>query len=277
LAVRAGANADIWIWDIPHKTPTKLTFDETINLYPLWARDGERVVFYYLAGGGVGGAYWKSADGIGEAELLASKPDKAIIPWSFSRDGKIAAVYEYSLAPLGADIGMMSMEGDREIKELLHERHRELEPQISPDSRYMAYQSDESGKAQIYVRTFPEVTKGRWQVSSDGGGSPLWSPDGRELFYRNGNATMAVEVETDPTFKHGNPKVLFRGTYIFETALNVSFTPWDITPDGKHFLMIKPPAAPKSKTEETAAPAPQPKIIVVLNWFEELKDRVPTD
>jgi serine/threonine-protein kinase len=281
LAVRAsGNNADIWIWDIPHKTKIKLTFDNAINLFPIWTPDGKRVVFYSLGGSkGLGGAYWKSEDGTGEAELLGSKPDRLIIPWSFSHDGKTAAIHEYTLAPLGADIGMMSMEGDREMKVLLQEEYWELEPQISPDGRYVAYLSDESGEGQIYVRSFPEM-KGRWQVSNDGGNSPLWSPDGRELFYRNGDATTAVEVETDPTFKHGNPKILFRGTYLSDTpAANISFTPWDIDPDGKRFLMIKPPAtaAVESTTEETVTPVPQPKIIVVLNWFEELKDRVPTD
>jgi serine/threonine-protein kinase len=279
LAIIAGANTDIWIWDIPHKTPTKLTFDKAADLYPVWTPDGKRVVFYSARGGGLGGVYWRSEDGTGEEELLGSKPDKAIFPWSFSRDGKTMALVELSLTPLQDDIGMMSMEGKREMKELLQDNsYWEMEPQISPDGRYVAYQSNESGKGQIYVRTFPDVTKGRWQVSSDGGNSPLWSPNGQELFYRNGDATMTVDVETEPTFKHGNSKILLRGTYLSETiAANISLTPWDIHPDGKRFLMIKPPTSSKSTTEETTAPAPQPKIIVVLNWFEELKERVPTD
>ena len=218
LTIGTTGNQDIWIWDIPHKTPTKLTFDKADDSAPIWTPDGKRIVFTSLRGGGLGGVYWKSADGIGEDELLASKPDRLIIPWSFSRDGKILAVTEISLAPLGFDIGMLSMEGKREIKELLQEKYMEAEPQISPDGRYVAYQSDESGKGEIYVRSFPDVNKGKWQVSSSGGNSPLWSPDGRELFYRSGDATMAVEVETEPTFKRGNPKILFRGTYFSSTA-----------------------------------------------------------
>ncbi len=216
--------------------------------------------------------YWKSADGIGEDELLGSKPDKLIVPSSFSRDGKMLAVTELSLAPPGLDIGTLSMEGKREMKELLQEKHSELEPQISPDGRYIAYQSDESGKAEIYVRSFPDVNKGKWQVSSGGGGSPLWSPDGRELFYRSGNATMAVEVETDPTFKRGNPKTLFQGVYSSTVLQKIVITSWDINPDGKKFLMIKPAA---STAAAPTAASPQPKIIVVVNWFEELKQRVP--
>jgi serine/threonine protein kinase len=271
LTIYAG-NEDIWIWDIPHKTSTKLTFDKADDANPIWTPDGTRIVFRSARGGMYGGVYWKSADGIGEDELLASKPDRHIFPWSFFRDGKTLVLYELYLIPLGVDIGILSMEGKREMKALLQEKNFELEPQISPDGRFVAYQSDESGKGEIYVRSFPDVSKGKWQVSSGGGGSPLWSSDGRELFYRSSNATMAVEVETGPTFKRGNPKILFQGTYLSNTMQKVVLTPWDIHPNGKKFLMIKPPAS--TGAAPTAA-SPQPKINIVLNWFEELKQRVP--
>jgi serine/threonine protein kinase/Tol biopolymer transport system component len=277
LTIAEAGNNDIWIWDISHKTPTKLTFDKANDGNPLWTPDGSRIVFRSARGGGLGGVYWKSAAGIGEEELLASRPDRVLIPSSFSRDGKILALFEFILSPLGLDIGMLSMEGKREMKELLQEKHAELEPQISPDGRYVAYQSDESGKGEIYVRSFPDVNKGKWQVSSSGGGSPLWSPDGRELFYRSGDATMAVDIETEPTFKRGNPKTLFRGTYLSTTSQKIVMTPWDIHPDGKKFLMIKPSGVPAggSTAEKPATAPPRPKINIVVNWFEELKQRVP--
>jgi serine/threonine-protein kinase len=132
----------------------------------------------------------------------------------------------------------------------------------------MAYESNETGKFEIYVRPFPDVNKGKWQVSTNGGNTPLWSPDGRELFYRSGDATMAVPVQTQPTFKPGKPALLFRGTYQALTMQNYVLTYWDISPDGKRFLMMK---------ERGTAPAgggPQ-KINIVLNWTEELKLRVP--
>jgi len=269
LTIAAAGNQDIWIWDIPHKTPTKLTFGKGDGT-PIWTPDGKRIVFSSSLGSG--GVYWKSADGIGEAEHLGSKPGRLILPWSLSPDGKMLAAIELSLAPLGFDIGTLSMEGKREIKELLQETYFEGEPQISPDGRYLAYQSDESGKGEIYVRTFPDVNKGRWQVSTGGGNSPLWSPDGRELFYRSGDATMAVEVETEPTFERGNPKILFRGTYLSGNFLKTATTPWDIHPNGKKFLMIKP-AAPTGAAPTAAIP--QQKITIVVNWTEELKQRVP--
>ena len=102
LSIRTTGNQDIWTWDIPHKTPTKLTFDKASDSNPIWTPDGKRIVFNSLQGGGLGGVYWKSADGIGEAELLASKPDRGILPWSLSPDGKILAATGILHCPSGA-------------------------------------------------------------------------------------------------------------------------------------------------------------------------------
>ena len=131
--------------------------------------------------------------------------------------------------------------------------------------------SDESGQFQIYVCPFPDVNEGNWQVSTDGGDWPLWAPDGRELFYRSGDKYMGVSIKTEPTFSVEIPKVLFQGTYVIPASS--VFSNWDISPDGKRFLMIKPPAAAGS--ESTLAGLR--KINIVLNWFEELKERVPVD
>ena len=131
----------------------------------------------------------------------------------------------------------------------------------------MAYTSYESGKNEIYVRPFPDVDKGRWQVSTDGGDSPLWSPTSQEIFYRKDNAVMAVSVETEPTFKPGKAEILFRGPYVLLGTGEGH--PWDITPDGKRFLMMK-----EAGSTSSATGGPR-KISIVLNWFEELKARVP--
>jgi serine/threonine-protein kinase len=164
-------------------------------------------------------------------------------------------------------IGMLSMEGNREFKFLLDEKYHESQPRISPDGRWMAYTSNESGKEEIYVRPFPDVNDGRWQISTSGGNNPLWSRDGREIFYRNGNAVIAVSVKTLPTFIFETPRTLFQGTYVSSVNIpgSTDFGTWDISPDGQRFLMLRGSSAVSSPR----------KINIVLNWFEELKQRVP--
>jgi Tol biopolymer transport system component len=261
-----GGKAEIWIWDIVRETMTRLTFNEA-GEYPLWSRDGQRIAFWSFATEAV---YWKAADGIGEDEKLGSVPGQSILPWSWSGDGKTLVTRDGS-PTVGENIGSISIEGDHERRSLLQEKYNEGQPEISPDGRWMAYTSNESGKNEIYVRPFPEVNKGgRWQISTAGGGDPLWSPNGRELFYRNGDAVMAVAVEIEPTFKVGKPETLFRGTYIPFSPLEGH--PWDISrPDGKRFLMLKEVAS----TVKPAAAKTTQKINIVVNWFEELKQRVP--
>ena len=144
----------------------------------------------------------------------------------------------------------------------IQEKYNEIRPQISPDGKWMAYQSDQSSRWEIYVCPFPPVVNSkRWLVSKAGGESPLWSPDGKELFYRSPDAIMAVSVKTEPAFKPGLPISLFPDKYVGQ---------FDISPDGKRFLMLKP------EDEESETEAPR-KIVVVLNWFEDLKDRVPVE
>jgi serine/threonine protein kinase len=280
LSVVIDGNQDIRIWDIVRNNLMRLTFDEARDRFPLWTPDSQRVVF---ASDREGGIFWKKADGTGGVELLGSASDRAITPWSLSGDGSILALGEYRYDPLGKyDVGMLSMEGDRERTPLLQEEYEEQEPQISPDGRWIAYASNESGRQEIYVRSFPEVESGgRWQVSNNGGISPLWSRDGKELFYRSGDATMVVQVETDPIFKPENPKVLFSGRYYTLPdipGLLLEQTPWDIHPDGTRFLMMKEPGTTgdESTDAELASAGPR-KINIVLNWDVELKQRVPVD
>jgi dipeptidyl aminopeptidase/acylaminoacyl peptidase len=213
------------------------------------------------------GIYWKAADGAGKDELLGSAPDALPLPFSWSDNGKTMVLSEWESNSY--DIGMLSMEGDRKYKSLLNEKYHEAQPQISPDSRWMVYTSNESGQNQIYVRPFPEVNAGRWQISTSGGDSPLWSRDGQEIFYRNGDAVMAVSVKIAPTFGLETAKMLFRGTYVSNvfSSENWDYATWDISPDGKRFLMMK----------EAGSSAGGPrKINIILNWFEELKEHVPT-
>ncbi len=277
LALNIGPllSEDIWIWDVVRKTLTRLTFEKTREITPLWTLDGKRIVYWSNHEvANTGGVYWKPSDGTGEAEKLVSAPDRELHPFSFSRDGKTLVMQEV-VTQTNVDLGILPMEGDRTRKPLLQTEYVEAQPKISPDGRWVAYHSTESTgvalKGEVYVRPFPEVNKGKWQVSTSGGGAPLWSPDGRELFYLSeDNSVMAVAMETKPTLSFGTPRVLFRSMNLGIGMYNG--TPWDIHPDGKRFLMIKPPA---STGALPAAVGPRPKINIVVNWIEELKQRVP--
>ena len=256
----------IWIRDLVRETMTRLIFDEDISgACPLWTPDGKRIV--YGSGSGMyqrGDLYWQAANGTGKAEKLASSQDGSLMPWSWSNDGKTLVLWQVS-ASGHQDIVTLSMEGEHIWKPLLQKKYNRLYPRISPDGRWMAYTSQETGKPQVYVCPFPAVNEGKWEVSSGAGYNPLWSPDSRELFYRSGDATMAVPVETEPNFKPGKPKVLFRGSYYDAGFQNSIY--WDIDPSGKRFLIVK-------GAQQAAAEVPR-KINIVLNWIEELKQRVP--
>jgi serine/threonine protein kinase len=267
-----GGNIDIYVFDLLRRILTRLTFDKSQELHPIWTPDGKRIV-YASNRDGYYDIYWKAADGTGKDEKLVSAPDRQRLPCAFSRDGKSLITAEATSGLVTWEIGILSTEGDHSHKPLLHEDNRVVQPKVSPDGRWIAYTSNDlaNNTVEVYVRPFPEVDKGRWQVSTGGGHSPLWSPDGRELFFRNGDAVMAVPVKTNPSFRFETPKILFRGTYLSPVFLSGdwTFAAWDISTDGKRFLMIK-----ESGAATPAAAGPR-KINIVVNWTEELKQRVP--
>ena len=168
------------------------------------------------------------------------------------------------------DVSALSIEGDHTKRKLMQEKYFEGQPQVSPDGKWLTYVSNESGQYEVYVCPFPEVNKWNQKASTNGGDSPLWSPDGRELFYRNADSVMAVAVEAEPAFRLQKAVRLFQRAYVeWNTATELH--PWDIHPIDKRFLMLKPSAS----TDAASAGASPRKINVVLNWFEELKQRVP--
>ena len=267
MRVVVSVGTDIRIWDVVRKNLTKLTFDKNDARTPIWTPDGKRIVYWSNhRNEAFGGVYWRAADGTGEVEKLASIPDRAY-PCSMSSDGKTLVLQEV-LSMANTDLSLLSMEGNRTRKLLLQTESIESQPKISPDGRWIAYASNESGGMEIYVSPFPVVNKGKWQVSNGGGFFPLWAPDGQELFYLSWTSAMAVAVETKSAFSFATPKALFRNTNIGFSFLGAS---WDIHPDGKRFLMMKPLAS-TGAAPATAAPR---KINIVLNWFEELKQKVP--
>jgi serine/threonine-protein kinase len=282
----SGNNADIWIWNLERETLTPLTFDGAVDLAPIWSPDSKRIAFFSLRESvGLketqwGGVFCKSADGTGELELLCQGSEGLIFPMCWSGDGNTLMITQWVGSDMGnQDIAMLSMNEDHTLKPLLNDNYLEVQPQLSPDGRWLAYCTGRgSGQPEIYVRPFPEVNSGLWQVSTNGGNSPLWSPDGREIFYliRNAEGVMAVAVETEPTFKPGKPRLLFSGSYVGWFPAN-NF-PWDIHPDGERFLMMKEAGTTgNDSSAEESEPAGPRKITIVLNWDEELKERVTVD
>ena len=158
------------------------------------------------------------------------------------------------------DIWMLEHEGDRAPSPFLATPFYEQTPMFSPDGRFLAYSSTESGRTEVYVQPYPGPG-GVFPISTEGGQEPVWSADGRELFYRNGNRMMAVAVSTEPDFTAGKPRILFEGPYETVTGGN-----YDVSPDGRRFVMIQ--------SEEESTPK---QIHVVLNFSEELKRLAPAN
>jgi serine/threonine-protein kinase len=211
-----------------------------------------------------------AADGTGPIERVA-EGERQMLPAFFTPDASRIVVHGVAVGNTeNDDIAVVSWsaagaEGaQREARPLLQTTFRERSPALSPDGRWMAYESNESGRDEIYVRPFPDVDRGRWQLSSGGGIQPVWSRDGRELFYRSGAALMAVPVQTGASFAAGNARLLFEGRYLAVGGRN-----YDVSPDGKRFLMIKP--VPASGAQD----GPAARFIIVDNWTEELKRLVP--
>ena len=224
------------------------------------------VVIYDLArDGGPLNLYWKAADGTGEVERLTTAPNLQA-PSSWSDDGRTLVLYEASPDTQG-DAAVLSTDGAHETELLLKEDFTQLYFGISPDGRWMAYSSLESGRPEVYVRPFPNVDDGKWQISRDGGQAAIWGPDGRELFFRSlADASMMVApVDTEPTFSPGNPTVLFEAEGL---AVNVGGPrAFDISSDGQRFLMVSQGAT----TDETSAAS---GLVVVEHWLDELTVRL---
>jgi serine/threonine-protein kinase len=300
LDVRDQEN-DIWIWDFMRQTLTRLTFDPSGDSWPIWTPDGRRVVFASSQAGGPGlsavtNLLWRAADGTGTVERLTTSPNPQL-PHSFSPDGKSLLFQELN-PKTNNDLMLLRLDGTprtgppshrsgepgppaqgfggpgpnsasgstaSDVRPLIQTTFSDTAGEISPDGRWLAYYSNESGRNEVYVRPFPNVDSGRWQISTGGGSRPAWAKNGRELFYFAPNtAMMAVAVRTTPSFSAGNPTKLFDGPW----SVTQSGRTYDVSRDGQRFLLIKDATASNQ-------PSALPTITVVLNWQEELKQRVP--
>jgi len=260
---------DVWIWDLARETLTRLTFDPGFDEPPAWTPDSRRIAFASDRDGG--GLFWQAADGTGPVERLTQ--GRNFFPTAFSPDALKLVFSSSSSSQVSSDIVTLTPGSRDRPSPLIHTPFRELNAEISPDGRWIAYQSDESGHAEIYVRPFPNIDGGRWQVSTDGGERPLWARNGRELFYVTAVGLMTVPIETTTAFSNGKARKLLddRYRYFFGDVFFQGRT-YDISPDGKRFLVIK--QAAESGTEDDSSNL---RLVVVLNWTEELKQLAPPD
>jgi serine/threonine-protein kinase len=223
---------------------------------PVWAPDGERVYFVTARGGGI--VSWKGADNNQQGDVLPGWRG----PHSISPDGAFLAYYETS-PETGQDIGILTL-GEESLspRTLFATPFTEENPAISPDGRWIAYSSTESGRSEVYVTPFPDVDRNRWQVSVNGGYDPTWAPNGGELFFVGNNAMMSVGIiDAGESLQFSEPEVLFEGDFVWSSS---HARQYDVAPDGQRFLMMKP---------EEGSPQ---RINIVLNWAQELERLVPT-
>jgi len=226
VGIYEGSGIHLWVKHLPSGPLTRLTFDGQMNYRASWTPDGRDVVFVTNRGNDLN-AMRKRADGSAQAEVLLDL-DVPIQTAKYSADGDWLV---YRVSP--RDIYALSADG--ETVEIAVGSFEERGPALSPDGRWLAYQSDESGRYQVYVRPFPDAGRARWQVSTSGGAWPLWAPDSRTLYFRTrAGQVIAAEVLEGTTFVAGEQRVLFTSAEILGGDAT-----WDIAADGEHFAIIR--------------------------------------
>ena len=258
--LRPNQSAQIWIVDLERRTSTPLSGAGEAASYAIWTPDGESVI-YRRSGGESVGLYRQAADGGGGSQLLFESPTATDRPIDASHDGIVA----FAAGSPQDDIRTLQLDNGA-TSDFLATPAREHMASFSPDGRWLAYTSNESGQDEVYVRPFPRTEGVARPVSIGGGSGPVWAPDGSTLYYRGASGElMAVPTTLDHGFAAGRPQPLFRfaGTY----RMSGTATAYDIHPDGKRFIMVSEPENPGF--------VPSRQIHVVLNWHEELKQLVP--
>jgi serine/threonine-protein kinase len=272
----ANQGGDIWVWNFAAENGVRLTTSEASEAYPVWTQDDDRIAFapaIVISDAAPGGISWKASSNTGSVELLTPQlgaGTEGLTPYFFAMDDQFLVFREQQHPETQDNIGMVALEAGSEPVWLLASEFHERYAELSPDGNWMAYQSDESGRFEVYVRPFPNVDDDLFTISTAGGVKPLWGPDGTELFYIAPGAPprmMVVDVETGTGFSHQLPRELIEWPY---DRFNEGGT-FDIAPDGSRFLTTKP-AADSSQGD---APRPVQEVRIVLNWFGEVRERVP--
>jgi len=255
---------DLWLWDLRRTTLTRLTSTPGVDVVQVWTPDSRRLIFTSERAG-VRNLFWQAADGGGTVEQLTKSPDTQY-PTGVSPDGR-RLIFTDESPTTANDVMAIELDATHRVTPLVQSPFNEQNGTVSPDGRWLAYEANDSGRFEIYVRPFPAVNSGRWQVSTTGGTRPIWAPSGHELVYVSPTgALMGVGVARGPSWAATTPTLVVKEGYF--TNLNWWGRSYDVSPDGQRLLMIKEGGA-----DGTAAPV---SIIVVQNWVEELKRLVPT-
>ena len=264
-AYTVGLKRDIWVYDISREISTRLTTEDSSVGNPIWTPDGTRITFSSDRAGS-DSVYWIPADGSGTIERLTTMEPAQ--PSSWSPDGQELVLHYWDEQNAQGDIWILPNEGEpRPFTQT--PKFWESHAVLSPDGRWLAYRSNKSGMLEVYVTPYPGPGPVH-QISNDGGTSPAWGRNGKELFYRSlwdskgFSSMMAVDLSTEPNFTVGRPRELFKGKY----GGTLPVRSYDVTNDGQKFLMIQDVSPPRE---------PVTQIQIVLNWFEELKRLVPTN
>jgi serine/threonine-protein kinase len=251
VEVQGAAGADIWISDLGEHTTERLT-REGYNNRPEWTPDGNRVM-YTSSRAPSNALWWQPADGSASATMVLQDANP-IREGVFTPDGR-AVVYRVDTPDNNRDIKLVPLAGERRPVPLLASINDDKEPRVSPDSKWLAYVSNESGREEVYVRSLSGAG-GRLPVSNDGGGEPLWSRDGKRLLYRAGARLIAATIATSPSLLVTARETLFEGPF----ATDLYHPNYDVAPDGRSFVMVRP-------VEENR------QLVMVVNWIQELRQR----
>lgn len=242
---------NVWLYDLGRRSLSRFTF-EGDNRDPVWTGDGQHITYNSFRNGRFG-LYWKRADGNGGEEELFSSENPSFAS-SATADGNSLLLDEENASDGNHSFFLLPLHEPRTARLVLRTSGFATVPSISPDGKWLAYGSYETGREEVYVRSLTP-SGGRWQISASGGTRPLWAKNGRELFFRSHDTVMSATIQTEPQFTAGTPQALFPYHY------RESGHDYDVTPDGRHFIFIKP-----SNTQ--AGPT---QITVALHWASELR------